>query len=119
MKQVIKPDHLLRDQLLQVMVDNEGSDMYVTVGTFPAIKIGGEITYIDDGIERLAWKDTFEFTQSLISQEQHDTLIKMKNLDFAFSFGDRRMRVNISFQMGNYMIVLRLLNSHVPDIENL
>lgn len=119
MKQVIKPEHLLRDQLLQVMIDNEGSDMYITVGTYPAIKIGWEITYVDDGIEKLAWKDTFEFAQSLITQEQHDSLVKMKNLDFAFSFWDRRLRVNISFQMGNYMVVIRLLNSHIPDIESL
>jgi Tfp pilus assembly ATPase PilU len=40
MKKVIKPEHAQRDQLLQVMVDSEGSDMYITVGTFPAIKIG-------------------------------------------------------------------------------
>jgi twitching motility protein PilT len=119
MKQVIKPDHILRDQLLQVMIDNQGSDMYITVGTYPAIKIGWEITYIDDGIEKLAWKDTFEFTQSLITQEQHDLLIARKNLDFSFSFSERRLRANVSFQMGNYMIVLRLLNSYIPDIESL
>ena len=39
MQQVIKPDHMIRDQLLQVMIDNEGSDMYITVGAYPSIKI--------------------------------------------------------------------------------
>lgn len=39
MKDAILPDYALRDQLLQVMIDNEGSDMYITVGTYPAIKI--------------------------------------------------------------------------------
>jgi Tfp pilus assembly ATPase PilU len=37
--QVIKPDNILKDQLLQIMIDNEGSDMYITVGTYPSIKI--------------------------------------------------------------------------------
>jgi Tfp pilus assembly ATPase PilU len=40
MKQVIKPDHLFKDQLLQIMIDNEGSDMYLTVNSHPAVKIG-------------------------------------------------------------------------------
>lgn len=119
MKKVIKPEHVQRDQLLQVMIDSEGSDMYITVGAFPCIKIGGEIVHVNEGIEKLTWKDTFEFTQSLITEEQHDTLIRDQNLDFAFSYGDRRLRCNISFQMGNYMIVLRLLNSYIPNIKEL
>lgn len=48
MKEVIKPDHSIRDILIQVMVDNNGSDMYITTGTHPAIKIGGEIKRIDE-----------------------------------------------------------------------
>jgi Tfp pilus assembly pilus retraction ATPase PilT len=40
-----------------------------------------------------------EFTQSIITEKQHDHLVKNKNLDFAFTFSDRRFRVNISFQM--------------------
>jgi hypothetical protein len=31
MEEVIRKDHLLKDELLQVMIDNEGSDMYITV----------------------------------------------------------------------------------------
>ena len=31
MENVMKSEHILRDQLLQVMIDNKGSDMYITV----------------------------------------------------------------------------------------
>lgn len=119
MKEVIKPDNIMKDQLLQVMIDNEWSDMYITVWTYPAVKIGWDILRIDDWIEKLTWKDTLEFAQSLITEEQHDALVKNKNLDFSFSFADRRFRCNISFQTSNYMIVLRLLTSHIPDINEL
>lgn len=119
MENVIKPEHTLKDQLLQVMIDSEGSDMYITVGAFPSIKVWGEIIAIDDGIEKFTWKETFEFTQSLITEKQHDELVRNKNLDFAFSYGLRRLRWNISFQMGSYMIVLRLLNSYIPNLEEL
>jgi twitching motility protein PilT len=119
MKQVIKPDHILKDQLLQVMIDNEWSDMYITVNSFPAIKIWWDIVRVDDGIDILTWKDTFEFTQSLITEDQHDRLVKDKNLDFSFSFSDRRFRCNISFQLWNYMVVLRLLTSEIPTTKDL
>ena len=119
MKDVIKEEHKIRDQLVQVMIDNEWSDMYITVWTYPAIKIGGEIKDIDEWIDRLTWKDTLEFAQSIISEKQHDELVKNRNLDFSFSFHDRRFRANISFQMGNYMVVLRLLNSSIPNMDRL
>ena len=119
MPQVIKPDNLFKDQLLQIMIDNEWSDMYLTVNSHPAVKIWWDIVRIDDGVEALSWKDTFEFTRSIITEEQHDILIKEKNLDFSFSFSDRRFRCNVSFQLGNYMIVLRLLTWNIPDIEEL
>jgi Tfp pilus assembly ATPase PilU len=48
MKQLIKSEHIIRDQLLQIMIDNEGTDMYLTVGTYPSIKIGGDILRVDD-----------------------------------------------------------------------
>jgi Tfp pilus assembly pilus retraction ATPase PilT len=43
--------------------------------------------------------DTMNFAKSIITQEQYDLLVKNKNLDFAFSFSNRRFRVNVSFQM--------------------
>ncbi|MBW7954973.1 PilT/PilU family type 4a pilus ATPase [Candidatus Gracilibacteria bacterium] len=119
MKGTIKEDHPLRDQLLQVMIDNEGSDMYITVGTFPAIKIKGDIVKIDEGIDKLSWKDTMEFTQSIVTEKQHDNLVKTKNLDYAFSYNERRFRVNVSFQMSNYMIVIRLLGNKIPTLDDL
>lgn len=119
MKWTIKEEYSNRDQLLQVMIDNEWSDMYITVWTYPAIKIWWEIVYIDEWMDKLTWKDTMEFTQSIVTENQHDNLIKNKNLDFAFSFSWRRFRVNISFQMSNYMVVIRLLWNKIPSIENL
>jgi twitching motility protein PilT len=119
MKWAIKEEHLIRDQLLQVMIDNEWSDMYITVWTHPAIKISWEIIKIDDWLNIFGWKDTMEFTQSIITEKQHDYLIKSKNLDFAFTFSDRRFRVNVSFQMWNYMVVIRLLWNKIPTIDDL
>jgi twitching motility protein PilT len=119
MEQVILPDNKLKDQLLQVMIDNNWSDMYISTWIYPAIKIGWDIIYIDEGIEKLTWKDTLQFAQSLITEKQHDKLVKEQNLDFSFAFWNRRFRCNISFQLGNYMIILRLLTADIPNINKL
>lgn len=119
MNWVLIENYIVRDQLLQVMIDNEWSDMYLTVWTFPAIKISGDIIRIDEWINVLTPDDTRKFAESIITAENLDTLLKTKNLDFAFSFSSRRFRVNISFQMWNYMIVIRLLWNKIPTVDDL
>lgn len=119
MENVVRPEYTMRDQLLQVMIDNKGSDMYLTVGAHPAIKIAWEITSIDEDMSELSYKDTLEFSESIVDSDQFMKLQQDKNLDFSFSFAGARFRWNLSFQMGNYMIVIRLLNAEIPNIDSL
>lgn len=74
---------------------------------------------VDDGIDKLTHEDTLAFAESIMTKEQHKILLEKQNLDFAFSYAKRRLRCNISFQMGYYMVVLRLLNSYIPSIDEL
>ncbi len=119
MSKLIIEDNIFKDQLLQVMIDNEGSDMYITVWTYPAIKIGGDIVRLDDGVEKFTSESSKDFAHSLITLEELEILNRDQNYDFSFSFWRRRFRVNISFQMWNYMTVLRLLTVDIPNAENL
>lgn len=117
--QVLKPDNLLKDQLIQIMIDNEWSDMYITVWTYPSIKIWWDIVRVDDWLEIFTSDDTKDFAFSIINEDQHHKLLKDKNLDFSFTFLNRRIRANVSFQLWYYMVVLRLLTSDVPNIDDL
>ena len=117
--EVMKPDHIIKDQLLQVMIDNEWSDIFITVWAYPAIKIGGNIVNIDEWISEFTDKDTEDFAKSIITEEQHQILLRDRNLDFSFTFQDRRFRTNISFQMWRYMVVSRLLTVDIPHIDDL
>ncbi len=119
MEEIIKQNFQMREQLLQVMIDNDWSDMYLTVWSSPAIKIWWEIVKIDEWVDVLKPKDTLDFAKSLITEYQFEELSKKKNLDFSFGFSDRRFRCNISFQMWYYMIVLRLLANNIPNIDEL
>lgn len=113
------PEYPQRDALLGVVIDNKGSDFYYTVGTYPAIKISGEIILVNEGIEIITPVASRDFAQSLITEDQHEKLLNEKNLDFSFQFQNSRFRGNISFQSGYYMTVLRLLSQNIPSIQDL
>lgn len=119
MKWKIIEQYPLWEQLFQLMIDNSGSDMYITTWTFPAIKIWWEIVKVNEWIDKLTSNDTKEFAESLITNRQMQELIETKNLDFATTFSNRRFRINISFQMWSCMIVVRLLSSKIPTTEEL
>lgn len=119
MEKFIIEENKLKDQLLQVMIDNEWSDMYITVWAYPSIKIWWDIIAIDEWIHKLWYDDTMNFAKSIITQTQHDSLERSMNLDFSFSFSNRRFRSNISYQLWNYMLVFRLLTAEIPNIEKL
>lgn len=115
----MNPDYTLRDQLLQVMIDNNASDLYITLWSYPALKISWDITKINLWLEEMTKEDTKNFAQSLISPEQHEELLKTQNLDFSFGAMGARFRGNISFQMNSYMVVVRLLNTEIPSLDTL
>ncbi|MDD4530968.1 MAG: PilT/PilU family type 4a pilus ATPase [Candidatus Gracilibacteria bacterium] len=115
----ILKNYSVRDALLGVMLDNKGSDFYYTVGAYPAIKISGEMVYINEGVEKITPEETVNFAKSLLTNEQFEKLKLTKNLDFSFLFQGVRFRGNVSFQMGYVMVVLRMLSQSIPTIESL
>ena len=119
METSIIKEYLLRDQLLQVMIDNKWSDMYITAEKHPAIKIWWEIVLIDEWLEKMSSEDTQKFAESLMTPIQKESLMIEKNLDFAFEFSGTRFRWNISFQMWSHMVVLRRLSEKIPSLEDL
>ena len=119
MENVIFPEYGPRDALLGVMIDNRGSDFYYTVGSYPAIKISGEIVLIKEGLEVVTSRDVENMAKSLASEDQLRTLSITKNFDFSFEFLGSRFRGNISFQRDEYMVVIRLLSDKIPTLEEL
>ncbi len=120
MKGNMIPEFELRDDMLQIMIDSEWVDMYITTWVYPSIKIGWEIIEVNEWwIKKLTSEMTENFAKSLISEKQHEKLLNKKNLDFSFSFWDRRFRCNVSFQLWKYMVIIRLLTIDIPDIDTL
>src|SRR6266550_3163284 len=86
------------DELLEHMVARDASDLHVTVGTPPVIRVRGEIERVAD-YSPLTPDETQELLYRILSSEQQKNLEIKRQLDFSHSIpGLARFRVNVYFQ---------------------
>lgn len=107
------------EKLLQIAVREGASDLHLTVGAPPTLRIGGELSPLTD-FPVLVPRGTQELIFSLLGEEQKERLIVNKELDFSFTFGkEARLRVNAYYQMGSLAAALRRIPFEVLGIEEL
>ncbi len=94
------------NDLLDLMVDQNASDLHVQVGQPPSLRLSGSITPIDGA--PLTPSDT-EKLMLAITPDAHISNVKLNGgADFGFAFGDKaRFRVSVMKAKGNYGMVLR------------
>ncbi|MCK8113999.1 type IV pilus twitching motility protein PilT [Coriobacteriia bacterium M08DHB] len=101
------------------MIDVGGSDLHITVGSAPGIRIRGEVTAIESQ-KVLTPKDTQEMLLSLLSEEQRRRFETELELDFAYSIpGLSRFRTNIFQQRNSMGAVFRVIPLRIPTLEEL
>ncbi len=104
--------------LLNLAVDRSSSDLVITVGLPPMIKIDGEFHPTE--YEPLTPQETRRLTYALMDEKQQRVFEEEKELDFSFSLpGKGRFRVNIFLQRGSVGGVLRVVPSNVKSFEEL
>ena len=107
------------DDLLRLMIDRGGSDLHITVGSAPGIRLRGEIVQVEDA-KSLTPKDTQEMLLSLLSEEQRRRFETELELDFAYSIpGLSRFRTNIFQQRNSMGAVFRVIPLRIPTLEDL
>jgi twitching motility protein PilT len=105
-------------QLFKVMVDNDASDLHITAGTSPGIRISGEIVRVKVGV--LKPDDTKRLVYQILTDEQKNEF--EKNLDLDFSFGIKglaRFRANVFYSKGSVGAVFRKIPTEIPDFHEL
>ena len=105
-------------QLFKVMVDNSASDLHLSVGTPPAMRVHGEIVRVKVG--NLKAEDTKRLIYQILNDEQKAEL--EKNLEIDFSFGVKglaRFRANVFYSKGGLSAVFRQIPSLIPDFKTL
>ncbi len=107
----------MRD-LLKLMVDKKGSDLFITVDFPPAIKIDGKVTPVSK--TKLTSENTKALTYAIMNDRQLKDYEASKECNFAIApAGIGRFRVNAYIQQGYTGMVLRTIETTVPTLDGL
>jgi twitching motility protein PilU len=104
--------------LLKTMLSKQGSDLFITVGASPSMKIDGKMTPITN--QPLSPSHTQVLVRSIMNDKQAAEFEEHQEVNFAISLpGMARFRVNAFTQRGSQGMVLRTINSEIPTFEQL
>lgn len=105
-------------KLLDVAVERTASDLHLTVGMPPMIRIDGVLMAVPQ-TQPLTGETTLQLVQSFMTQDQVDRLKLNKELDFSFGYQSMRFRANVYFQKGYIAASLRLIPKLIKSLEEL
>jgi twitching motility protein PilU len=105
-------------QLLTMMVQKKGSDLFITAGFPPAIKVDGRVTPATTQV--LTPQHTLELARAIMNDRQAADFEAHKECNFAINpAGIGRFRVNAFVQQSRTGLVLRTINTKIPNFEEL
>ncbi len=106
------------ERLLKKAVELNSSDLHMTVGIPPTMRINGSLEPY--GNEKLTPGDIREYVNAVLDEEQLKRYNEVGEIDLSYSFqGMGRFRVNIFRQRSSDAMVLRIISPQVPTLEGL
>lgn len=104
--------------LLQLMVEKKGSDLFITAGMPPTMKITGRLTPVTR--TKLTPEQAYQVVMSIMSPKQREEFERTRECNFAISApGLGRFRVSAFYQRNHAGMVLRRIETYIPAIEEL
>jgi twitching motility protein PilT len=105
--------------LLEEMIEREASDLHITAGERPKLRIDGDIT--DSSVnEVLTPKDTLQLAYSVLTENQKKRFETEDELDFSFGIQNlARFRGNVFKQRGCVAVVIRMIPFNVKTFQDL
>jgi twitching motility protein PilT len=105
-------------QILTYAVKHGASDIHLTVGSPPAVRIDGTIRFVGEEIIQL--EDTERYAREVMAPEKLERFLATGDMDVAHSVpGLGRFRVNIMRQRGSVGLVMRHVKAKIPNFEAL
>ena len=106
-------------EVLLEMIDQRASDLHITPGAPPTVRVRGRLTRME-GYPVLTPADTREIIYSILSNAQRQKLENHWQLDFAYAVpGAARFRVNAYFQRASLGAAFRLIPFEIAPLESL
>src|SRR5688572_18573170 len=104
--------------LLRALVARNGSDLFITAGFPPALKVDGKMTPVSQ--QALTPQHTSMLVRAVMNDKQAAEFEASKECNFAISPAQiGRFRVNCFVQMGAVGMVLRVINTTIPNFDDL
>src|ERR1700723_657653 len=105
--------------LLEEVIRKKASDLHIQVGLPPYLRVDGLLTPVP-GTDVLTEETIETLIFAILDADQKQVLLKDKEFDFSFAFGDLgRFRVNAFHERGNLAAAFRLIPNEIPSIEAL
>ena len=105
--------------LLDEVIKKKASDLHLQVGLPPMLRIDGSLLPVNTA-ESLTEESIESLIFAILDEDQKQILLKDKEFDFSFAFGDLgRFRVNAFHERGNLAAALRLIPNEITTIEQL
>jgi len=109
---------MLIDELLELVHDRKASDLHISVGLPPVVRVDGQLIRVE--ASPLTSDDVESLVFPMLNNEQRRTLEQYWELDLSYGVhGLGRFRVNIYKDRGNYAAAFRSINSEAPTFEEL
>lgn len=107
------------DVLLEEVSKEGASDLHISVGRPPTLRIDGRLVpLIKHGV--LSAQDTKGLSFELLTDEQREKILQKKEIDLSYSYKDKaRFRVNVYFESSNLSAALRMIPAKIRTIEEL
>ena len=108
------------DQLINLCVDKEASDIHFREGGRVGLRVGRKIIFIED-IKSLSKAETEAMINAMIpSEEEKKRLEHDREIDFSYTHTNGiSFRVNAFYQKGKLAGVMRMITKHIPTLEQL
>ena len=105
-------------ELLRLMIARKASDLFITAGFPPAMKIDGKLTPVNN--QSLTAQHSAELARAIMSDKQAAEFEATKECNFAVHPADiGRFRVNAFVQQGRVGLVLRTITTKIPNLDEM
>ncbi len=110
---------ILLEELLETAIDEDASDLHISVDHHPIIRVNGRLISLTRK-PKITSHDSREISIEMMTKSQREKFMNNYDVDFSYNYKNKaRFRVNVFFQRGNISLAMRLIPARVKSLEEI